>query len=40
MVIDARLPGEFGLLSMAGTTLLANAIGDYAYATVLAPMLE
>ena len=40
MAIDARLPGEFGLLSMAGTTLLANAIGDYAYATVLAPMLE
>ena len=40
MAIDARFPTEFGIVSMAGTTLLANAIGDYAYATVLAPMLE
>ena len=38
--IDSRFPSEFGIMSMAGTTLLANAIGDYAYATVLAPMLE
>ena len=40
MVVDARLPGEFGLIFMASTALLANVIGDYAYATVLAPMLE
>ena len=40
MAIDARFPREYGIVTMAGTTLLANAIGDYAYSTVLAPMLE
>ena len=37
---DIRLPGVVGVVDMLGTTLLANAIGDYAYSTVLAPMFE
>ena len=40
MVVDARIPQEMGALDMLGTTLLANAVGDYAYSTVLAPMFE
>ena len=37
---DTRLPGEVGVINMLGTTLLANAVGDYAYSTVLAPMFK
>jgi hypothetical protein len=40
MAIDARFPREYGIVTMAGTTIFANAIGDYVYSTVLAPMLE
>ena len=40
MTIDARFPREYGVVTMADITLLANAIGDYAYSTVLAPMSE
>jgi hypothetical protein len=40
MLVDARIPQEMGALDMLGTTLLANAVGDYAYITVLAPMFE
>lgn len=38
--IDSCFPGNFGIVSMVGTTLLANAIGYNTYVTVLKLMLE
>ena len=36
--VSSDLPGEIGLVELAGTALLSNAIGDYVYMSVLAPM--
>jgi hypothetical protein len=36
--VSSDLPGEIGLAELAGTALLSNAIGDYVYMSVLAPM--
>ena len=36
--VSSSLPAQIGMVEIAGTALLSNAIGDYVYMTVLAPM--
>ena len=36
--VSSTLPAQIGMVEIAGTALLSNAIGDYVYMTVLAPM--
>ena len=36
--VSSDLPGEIGLVELAGIALLSNAIGDYVYMNVLAPI--
>ena len=36
--VSTDLPGQIGLSTIVGTALLSNAIGDYIYSSVLAPM--
>ena len=36
--VSSNLPGEIGLVKLAGIALLLNAVGDYVYMSVLAPM--
>jgi hypothetical protein len=36
--VSSALPAQIGMVEIAGTALLSNAIGDYVYMTVLAPM--
>ena len=36
--VASDLPGSIGLVNIAGTALLSNAIGDYVYSAVIAPM--
>ena len=36
--VSTDLPGQIGVMTLVGTALLSNAIGDYVYSSVLAPM--
>ena len=35
---SSSLPADLGMVTIAGTALVSNAIGDYVYSAVLAPM--